>query len=75
MQAGAVALENHPLALGSLIGTRGELLMTIGLPSAWVWQRVRVLISHSNIRKNFSASMTCPVLNSCDRILRANRPN
>src|SRR5438874_4488367 len=45
-----------PFPLGSLIGTCGDELTILGLPSEWVWPR----ISDSKSRKNFSASMMRP---------------
>jgi hypothetical protein len=51
-----VWLVYFPVSLGSLIGTCGEELMTLGLPSKWAWPR----ISDSKSRKNFSASMAQP---------------
>jgi hypothetical protein len=39
-------------SFGALIGTRGEVLNTLGLPSRSAW-----LLSVSSTRKNFSASM------------------
>jgi hypothetical protein len=41
--------------VGSRMGTCGEVLVTFGLPSEWLWPWV--LISDSSIRKNFSASI------------------
>lgn len=51
-----VWLVYFPLSLGSLTGTCGEELTTLGLPSKWAWPR----ISDSKSRKNFSASMAQP---------------
>src|SRR5438874_411837 len=45
-----------PFPLGSLIGTYGDELTILGLPSEWVWPRIR----DSKSRKNFSASMMRP---------------
>src|SRR5262249_36585595 len=62
MQAGA-CLEpwrNLTLAAGSLVGTWGDSLTILGLPSAWAF----LSMSASRYRKNFSASIAW-VLLSC----------
>jgi hypothetical protein len=55
LRRASCAQTYFPLRGGSWTGTCGEVLTTLGPPSAWVWPRV--LISDSSIRKNFSASM------------------
>jgi hypothetical protein len=51
-----VGLVYFAIPPGSLTGTCGEELTTLGLPSEWAWLR----ISDSKSRKNFSASMAQP---------------